>query len=98
MGLISSIYGRKGLRPVNAQSADSAGYKRRKKNGRKKLNLPAPSTGVLWLNVPYSDRVAATKAGARWNPEKKCWWVPRHAATGRFMRWLAPAAKRRHSK
>ncbi|GAA1040882.1 hypothetical protein GCM10009557_63310 [Virgisporangium ochraceum] len=34
-------------------------------------------TGRLWLDVPFADKDAAKRAGARWDPAAKRWYAPR---------------------
>jgi hypothetical protein len=42
---------------------------------------------VLLLNVPYSEKDEAKALGARWNPEKKKWYVPDGVDSTQFSRW-----------
>lgn len=42
---------------------------------------------MLLLNVPYSEKDEAKALGARWNPEKKKWYVPDGVDATLFSRW-----------
>ncbi len=37
---------------------------------------PVRSTGIFWLNVPFEQKEAAKAKGAKWDREKKQWYVP----------------------
>lgn len=49
------------------------------------------------LVCPYDEREAVKRLGARWDPERRCWYVIDPDNLGKFMRWLpktgAPVAK-----
>lgn len=53
------------------------------------------------LNVPYAEKDEARRLGARWDGERKTWYVPAGAMLTTFERWLpkfdtkAPRAKRK---
>ena len=72
-GLISSIYGRAGYRPVDHQSSDASGYKKPMRE------RPHDVPGKTWLNVPYRDKNQAKKNGARWDKRAKWWYAPNPA-------------------
>ena len=40
------------------------------------LSSTSPSPRV-YLQVPYAEKEEAKRHGARWNPERKLWWVDR---------------------
>lgn len=42
------------------------------------------------LNVPYAEKDTAKRLGARWNPSRRCWYVPQGVDPAPFARWLAP--------
>ncbi len=42
------------------------------------------------LKVPYAEKDQAKALGARWNAERKAWYVPDGTETAPFERWLAP--------
>lgn len=41
----------------------------------------------IWLDVPYAEKEAAKKAGARWHPGEVRWWAPPSKAA-EVQRWL----------
>lgn len=45
------------------------------------------------LSVPYAEKDAARKLGARWDLESKVWYVPEHMDTKPFWRWMPSTAK-----
>jgi hypothetical protein len=42
------------------------------------------------LKVPYAEKDQAKALGARWNAERKAWYVPDGTEAAPFERWLAP--------
>lgn len=40
------------------------------------------------LNVPYADRDQAKALGARWEPSRRCWYVPDGLDLQPFRRWI----------
>jgi hypothetical protein len=42
------------------------------------------------LKVPYAEKDKAKALGARWNAERKAWYVPDGTEAAPFERWLAP--------
>ncbi|MFF3843363.1 DUF5710 domain-containing protein [Streptomyces sp. NPDC001930] len=42
----------------------------------------------VWLDVPYAEKDAAKRGGARWDPVAKRWFAPRAGMTG-LARWAA---------
>lgn len=44
------------------------------------------------LKVPYAQKDQAKALGARWNNERKVWYVPDGQPTAPFERWLTTAA------
>ena len=45
------------------------------------------------LNVPFSEKDDAKKLGARWDVEKKIWYVPDNIDPKPFDQWIVPALK-----
>ncbi len=45
---------------------------------------------MIILKVPYAEKDQAKALGARWNKERKVWYVPDGAAATPFERWIAP--------
>jgi hypothetical protein len=41
------------------------------------------------LKVPYAEKDEAKALGARWNAERKAWYVPDGTDSAPFERWLA---------
>lgn len=55
-----------------------------KKNGRAPAAMPP---GAVLLAVPFAEKDAAKKLGARWNPEQRAWYAPPGADMAAFARW-----------
>ena len=85
MGLISSIYGNKALRPANQGASDSVGWKTTPQHLKK---LPDNQPGIVWLRVPFEQRNEAKALGARWHPQFKFWYAKIGPNTRRFERWI----------
>lgn len=45
---------------------------------------------MMFLKVPFAEKDEAKALGARWNGERKSWYVPDGKATEAFARWLPP--------
>lgn len=45
---------------------------------------------MIVLKVPYAEKDEAKALGARWNKERKVWYVPDGADAAPFKRWVAP--------
>lgn len=43
---------------------------------------------MIFLNVPYKDKDKAKQLGARWNSEKKKWYIPENNLMTPFEQWL----------
>jgi hypothetical protein len=46
---------------------------------------------MMFLKVPFAEKDEAKALGARWNSERKSWYVPEGKAAEPFERWLAGA-------
>jgi hypothetical protein len=44
---------------------------------------------MIVLKVPYAEKDEAKALGARWNPTRKCWYVPDGKDAEPFARWVA---------
>lgn len=44
---------------------------------------------MIVLKVPYAEKDEAKALGARWNPTRKCWYVPDGKDSEPFARWIA---------
>lgn len=42
------------------------------------------------LNVPYAEKDEAKALGARWDPQKKTWYIPEGVEIGMLKKWLPP--------
>lgn len=51
------------------------------------------TTDKLYLAVPYSERVAAKEAGAKWDAGAKSWYAGPNANMEQLQRWLPDSAK-----
>lgn len=47
---------------------------------------------MILLKVPYAEKDEAKALGARWNPTRKCWYVPDGKDSEPFARWIAEGA------
>lgn len=56
----------------------------RRKNVQTSSGMPPGST---LLAVPFSEKDAAKKLGARWNAERRSWYVPPGTDISLFERW-----------
>jgi hypothetical protein len=45
---------------------------------------------MMILKVPYAEKDKAKALGARWNAERKAWYIPDGTAVTPFEQWLAP--------
>ncbi len=46
------------------------------------------STERVYLVVPYGEKDEAKRLGARWDQEKKQWWIPANMNRNEFKKWL----------
>ena len=58
---------------------------------------------MKFLKVPYAEKDEAKSLGARWNQDRKVWYVPDGVAEAPFERWLtagqeAPPVKEKAAK
>jgi hypothetical protein len=47
---------------------------------------------MMILKVPYADKDKAKALGARWNAQRKVWYVPDGTAVTPFEQWCTPGA------
>ena len=47
---------------------------------------------MIVLKVPYAEKDEAKALGARWNPTRKCWYVPDGKPTEPFAQWIDASA------
>lgn len=57
---------------------------------------PAPAArgnqrAFMYLNVPFADKESAKKLGAKWDAEKKKWYVPHGVDVNGFKEWWPPS-------
>lgn len=57
--------------------------------GRGKPAAPAPDCALLptYLRVPFAEKDAAKRLGAKWDPELRAWYVPANTPLTPFNRW-----------
>lgn len=48
------------------------------------------------LKVPYSQKEAAKKAGARWDPARQVWYVEDMADLRPLLQWMPPHLLKAH--
>lgn len=54
------------------------------------------SDNRLYLDVPIAEKDEAKGLGARWDGEKKCWWIPTDEYKGGITRWIPKRSGRTH--
>jgi len=54
-------------------------------------------TEATYLNVPFREKDEAKALGARWNPERRLWYVPPGLDLGPFQQWLPADLQNKHS-
>lgn len=47
---------------------------------------------MILLKVPYAEKDEAKALGARWNPTRKCWYVPDGKDAAPFAQWIVAGA------
>lgn len=52
--------------------------------------------GRLYLDVSIDEKDEAKSYGARWDGDRKCWWIAADAYTGPITKWLPKRAGRRN--
>ena len=52
-----------------------------------KAQVANPAPERIDLNVPYAEREAAKRAGAKWDKEAKTWYAPKGADLDKLARW-----------
>lgn len=55
--------------------------------------LNEPSKEDIYINVPYAEKEEAKAIGARWNPEKKSWYIPKGIHNVEFCKWYKEQAE-----
>lgn len=60
-----------------------------KKGARTLSGMPS---GSILLAVPFAEKDAAKKLGARWNAERRSWYVPPGVDVSLFSRWRTDEA------
>ena len=45
------------------------------------------------LNVPFSEKDVAKKRGAKWDIDKKIWYVENHERLDLFLKWIPERLK-----
>ena len=53
------------------------------------VETPAASARITILNVPYAEKDEAKKLGAKWDSNRKKWYVPQGVDAEPFSRWAA---------
>lgn len=43
-----------------------------------------------WLRVPYEERELARSMGAKWSPDRRCWWARAGGHMPKLEQWKAP--------
>jgi hypothetical protein len=57
--------------------------------GKRDEKTGAGGDGRTYLKVPYGEKEAAKKAGAKWDGSVRKWYVPDGVDTGPFLAWLS---------
>src|SRR3990167_7526461 len=53
-----------------------------------KLNMDFYKTENFYINVPYSEKDIAKQLGAKWDPQKKSWFIPKEIDHAHFKKWI----------
>jgi hypothetical protein len=48
------------------------------------------------LKVPFSQKDEAKRLGARWDPDKRVWYVENIENLSPFLKWMAPHLLKAH--
>ncbi|QNA89118.1 hypothetical protein G4G28_12695 [Massilia sp. Dwa41.01b] len=48
---------------------------------------------MIVLKVPYAEKDEAKALGARWNPTRKCWYIPDGKDAAPFAKWVTAGAE-----
>lgn len=57
-------------------------------SARATIKKPVNLENAFYLAVPYAQRDQAKALGAKWNPDRKSWYVPAGRPTTPFKRWF----------
>lgn len=68
----------------DAPTASVPAHSNPKKSGRSHSGMPP---GSILLAVPFAEKDAAKKLGARWNADRRSWYVPPGTDVSLFSRW-----------
>ena len=52
----------------------------------------------IYLTVPFAEKDRAKKAGAKWSPGYKKWYIENLENINPFMRWIDDRLKKPHGK
>lgn len=52
------------------------------------MEAPNTTTRGVVLDVPFAEKEAAKRLGARWDPDLRKWFVPRGLDARKFDRWV----------
>ncbi len=56
------------------------------------IKLTSDKSEIIYLNVPYNEKDEAKELGAKWDKDKKQWYIPQVDSTP-FAKWLPPTLK-----
>lgn len=49
-----------------------------------------PAPDVVDLDLPFAEKARAKALGARWDAERRCWYVPAGTDPAPFQAWVSP--------
>ena len=58
------------------------------KNFLKKLSAVSSIEERFYINVPYAEKDKAKALGAKWDPLKKSWYIPKELNQSNFEKWI----------
>ena len=67
----------------------------REEKRAEKTTVKNPAQEKIFFTVPFTDKAAAKKAGAKWDREGKCWYAPEGADLDKLTAWLPTPAPAR---
>lgn len=53
---------------------------------------------IIHLNVPYAEKDEAKALGARWNPQRKTWFIEDKEDLTPFLKWIPEILLRPHRR
>ena len=78
-------------------TADERAFLQQREAARRQSMAGKAKAQRRYLQVPPLEAEQAKALGARWDPDRRQWWIPGHMGAGPFARWH-PAPSRIEAK